>query len=124
MIYCWGTGSGFVPGHRASLPAGNERGQLIIPAALDHRQGGLTVGWGANFFGQLGDGTLTSRSVPTPVLGWPQMESGARRRSPHLRGDHGNNRAFCWGRDSEGQVGDGTPDNSCGAASGTGRRRA
>jgi alpha-tubulin suppressor-like RCC1 family protein len=105
-IYCWGTASGFVPGSLRFR---------LVSVGDDHTCGVTTdkvaYCWGANFFGQLGDGTLTSRSAPTPVLGgrrWNLVRAGGH----HTCGVTTDNRAFCWGRDSEGQVGDGTPDNS------------
>ncbi|MFL5489795.1 MAG: RCC1 domain-containing protein, partial [Gemmatimonadales bacterium] len=105
-IYCWGNGSGFVPG---SLHF------RLVSVGFNHTCGVTTdkvaYCWGENFTGQLGDGTATPRSVPTPVLGsrtWNSVRAGGF----HTCGVTTDNRAFCWGRDSEGQVGDGVPENS------------
>jgi alpha-tubulin suppressor-like RCC1 family protein len=65
--------------------------------------------WGANYSGVLGDGTQTHHPAPAPVV------AGGRRFS---RIDIGNNhtcavsypenRAYCWGNNSSGQLGDGS----------------
>jgi len=105
-IYCWGNGSGFVPGSLRFR---------LVSVGFNHTCGvttdKLAYCWGENFTGQLGDGTATPRSVPTPVLGsrtWNSVRAGGF----HTCGVTTDNRAFCWGRDSEGQVGDGIPENS------------
>jgi len=68
---------------------------------------GTAFCWGGNSSGQLGDGTLDDRSVPTPVstalrfttitVGWS-----------HSCGLTSDGVAHCWGRNSSGQLGDGT----------------
>lgn len=67
--------------------------------------------WGNNSVGQLGDGTTSNRSRPVPVAG------GLRFRQVSA-GDHHNcgvtsddNRAFCWGFNEFGALGDGTATN-------------
>jgi alpha-tubulin suppressor-like RCC1 family protein len=75
--------------------------------------------WGANGYGQIGDGTTTTRAVPTPVAanGYFYPQTGA---------PYGNNvsgisagqyhtcavttwsAAYCWGNNSYGQLGDTT----------------
>jgi alpha-tubulin suppressor-like RCC1 family protein len=89
-------------------------------AALSFRQisGGLfhTCGvatddraycWGQNVYGQLGDGTTTSRARPTPVAGGLRfilVSAGA----VYSCGITTQNRAYCWGQNTTGQLGDGT----------------
>lgn len=64
--------------------------------------------WGWNQYGQLGDGTTKLRSVPVTVHG---LASGVRSVSA---GDHHTcavttgGAALCWGRNSSGELGDGT----------------
>lgn len=64
--------------------------------------------WGWNFSGQLGDGTTTDRSAPVPVSG---MDAGVTRLS--VGGSHtcaltGGGTAWCWGKNTYGQLGDGS----------------
>lgn len=68
--------------------------------------------WGRNANGQLGDGTEDARTVPTRV-GVPAGLEGATLRSLGLGAHHScvvtrAGAAWCWGRNSEGQLGDGT----------------
>ena len=63
--------------------------------------------WGYNVFGQLGDGTRTTRYAPVRVKGgqkWRQLNAG----TDHVCGVTTADRAFCWGMNFWGQFGDGT----------------
>ena len=73
--------------------------------------------WGGNYYGQLGDGTNTRKLIPTQIGGvadWQQITVG----NDHVlaikaTGVLGANRfLFAWGRNNEGQLGDGTITNS------------
>lgn len=76
---------------------------------------GLTVDgaaycWGANDFGQVGDGTLTLRTTPTPVIGgltFASLSVGGW----HACGLTVGGAAYCWGANGVGQLGDGTTAN-------------
>ena len=67
--------------------------------------------WGANRFGQLGDGSSSALSVPTPVTGdisFVQLDAGV----SHTCGlSYPDRRAYCWGSNFSGQLGDGTMSN-------------
>jgi alpha-tubulin suppressor-like RCC1 family protein len=64
--------------------------------------------WGDNPLGELGDGTTTRRLTPVPVVGghrFRQVQSSFE----HTCGvSYPDNKAFCWGWNSQGQIGDGT----------------
>jgi Regulator of chromosome condensation (RCC1) repeat len=69
---------------------------------------GRLLCWGADSSGQLGDGgTNAARSIPTPVAGnatnWSRPTAGG----SHTCARKTNGRLFCWGRDAQGQLGDG-----------------
>ena len=68
---------------------------------------GVAYCWGWNDNGELGDGTTTSRSVPTAVSGgytFTSISPG----SDHSCGLMAGGVAYCWGRNAYGQIGDGT----------------
>jgi alpha-tubulin suppressor-like RCC1 family protein len=84
--------------------------------------------WGSNVNGQLGDGTYVSRGTPADVAG---LSSGIAAVGAAPGGDHacaltGGGGVKCWGRNTYGQLGDGTttervtPVDTIGLASGIG----
>lgn len=71
--------------------------------------------WGANSFGQLGNGTNISSKIPVevdmsafPDTYFKQISAG----SEHACGVAGNGSMYCWGRNASGQLGNGTTTNS------------
>ena len=58
---------------------------------------------GANFAGQLGDGTTTGHLNPTqvPGTGWTSLSDG----EDHACGTQTGATAACWGNGSSGQLG-------------------
>ncbi|MDU0314710.1 putative Ig domain-containing protein [Phycicoccus sp. M110.8] len=62
--------------------------------------------WGANLYGQLGDGTTTDRTVPVPVplSGVSQVSAG----SAHACAVAAGGAVWCWGFNELGQVGTGS----------------
>ena len=82
-----------------------------IYSGANHSCASLTGGkvscWGGNYYGQLGDGSTTSRSAPSVVSGLTGVTALA------LGGNHtcallGGGTVKCWGNNWNGQLGDGT----------------
>ena len=126
IAYCWGgndsgqlgTGSS---GDMVSVPTTVSGGLTFtaISAGMAHTCGltgtGAIYCWGANAYGQLGDGTTASRSAPVLVSGalhFKAVAVGDR----HTCGVTTDNLAYCWGDNQYGQVGDGSTTRRTGPA--------
>ena len=70
--------------------------------------GGAATCWGANRYGQLGNGTTTTRLVPTPVSGLGSGVEAIATGSQHTCAVTTGGAVLCWGRNAYGQLGDGT----------------
>jgi alpha-tubulin suppressor-like RCC1 family protein len=72
---------------------------------------GILWAWGRNTYGELGDGTTTSRSSPVSVIGgftnWCQV-AAARNSTAAIRA---NGTLWTWGRNNLAQLGDNTTTN-------------
>jgi prepilin-type N-terminal cleavage/methylation domain-containing protein len=72
------------------------------------RSNGKAYCWGSNYNGELGDGTKTDRLIPTEIAGnftdWVQISV----EYYHTCGLRSNGKAYCWGDNYVGQLGDGT----------------
>lgn len=76
-------------------------------------KGGQALCWGSNNVGQLGDGTLQERSVPAPVASAVQFTAitaggGGPNLQSHVCAIAKGGRAWCWGDNTYGQLGDNT----------------
>ena len=107
-VFCWGsfyTSSSTLPvqvGGNLRFRQVSASGEHACAIRYDDRR---VYCWGWNAYGQLGDGTTTSRSTPRPVAGgrrFRQLTGGER----HTCGLTTADEIFCWGSNRWGQVGD------------------
>jgi alpha-tubulin suppressor-like RCC1 family protein len=116
--YCWGYNNqgelGDGTNEFSSAPvavAGGHRFVYLGQAQGHHYCGleadGAAYCWGANDFGQLGDGTITDQNVPVATGGgvaFRAIGTGA----VHTCGMGSNGVVYCWGGNAFGQLGDAT----------------
>ncbi len=127
LAYCWGrnnygqlgngtTTDSSVP-VAVTLPSGVTSFAYISTAgrvSCGLGNNGLAYCWGDNYYGQLGNGTTTRSSVPVAVT----LPSGVTsftsigENSYFTCGIGDNGRAYCWGKNEYGQLGNGTTTNS------------
>jgi len=72
-------------------------------------QGGAAYCWGENYYGELGNGSITG-SLPVAVLGGLSFTSLAAG-TFHTCGISSGT-VYCWGLNSNGQLGEGSTTNS------------
>ena len=118
-VWCWGDngngelGDGSTTGSLTPVAvSGLGSGVVAVSAGLYHTcaitNSGALKCWGANYYGQLGDGTTIGRLTPVAVSG---LESGVAAVSAgydHTCALTESGAAKCWGANSVGQLGDGT----------------
>jgi YD repeat-containing protein len=78
--------------------------------SLGIRANGTAWAWGCNGQGRLGDNTTTNRSSPVSVVGGFTDWCGVGAGSAHSLGIRANGTAWAWGENSQGRLGDGTPN--------------
>jgi alpha-tubulin suppressor-like RCC1 family protein len=93
----------------------------LVSAGGDHTCANLATGtapvycWGDNTYGQLGDGTTTSRSTPVAVTGafvqYPVSAGYLFTCSVSYAMGGTRPVTYCWGNNSEGELGDSTTTN-------------
>ncbi|MDF2692631.1 MAG: repeat domain protein [Labilithrix sp.] len=121
-VYCWGNNEFGQLGNGSPTTAPNPS-PLVVPSVgdavfiwtgIEHacavRKTGAVACWGAAGEGQLGKGAVaanTSIATPVAVVGLPDAVAvwTGGTRSCSIVGD---GRAFCWGQNSTGQLGNGT----------------
>ncbi|MFL5404019.1 MAG: RCC1 domain-containing protein [Gemmatimonadales bacterium] len=64
--------------------------------------------WGDNFYGEIGDGTTSARATPVRVAGTLRFRTVSTFLWHSCGLSYPGGKAYCWGRNSSGQLGDGT----------------
>jgi hypothetical protein len=120
-VKCWGAnfsgqlGDGTNVNRNAPVTvSGLSEDVAAIAAGSEHTcaltEGGAMRCWGANFSGQLGDGSTTNRSTPVNVsglsVGVAAITTGSEHTCALIAGG-----VKCWGANFSGQLGDGTNVN-------------
>ena len=122
-IRCWGGNKqgelGNGTSERQSLPVtvtGLTMGVLEVAAGWNQTcaimTGGRVKCWGGNIFGQLGDGTTVSHTIPTEVIGLAGRVVLVDVGWAHMCAITEDGGLVCWGNNSYGQLGDGTNTDS------------
>lgn len=118
-IFCWGynfkgeVGDSTTSRRYAPVPVYGGRRWIQVRAGNMHTcaitTGAVTYCWGQNLFGELGIGTLVAkrRLIPTKVVGGIAFASLSGRNF-HVCGLTGTGKAYCWGNNEYGRLGDGT----------------
>ncbi|ATQ70384.1 chromosome condensation regulator RCC1 [Methylosinus trichosporium OB3b] len=111
-VQCWG------PAWNAGAPtpvAGLSSGVVAISSGSGHdcallRDGGVRC-WGYNQYGQLGDGTTTDRTIPTPVLNLGAAAVAIAAGFDFSCALLSTRAVKCWGYNEVGEIGDGGVTN-------------
>ncbi|MBX3012878.1 MAG: hypothetical protein KF832_15290 [Caldilineaceae bacterium] len=121
-VRCWGSNQAGQLGNGTTQDTttpvnvtGLTTGVIALTAGASHTCALLQTGtlqcWGANANGQLGDGTTTARTLPTPVSGLAGAVQGLAAGSEHTCAILSDGRLQCWGDNARGQLGDGTRED-------------
>jgi alpha-tubulin suppressor-like RCC1 family protein len=100
-VYVYGTPS---PSAHRMLAAGNETSYAVLSI-------GYVEAWGANQYGQLGDGTTTDQPRPNPLANLHQAAMSVSAGSAFACALVSTGEVLCWGHNLAGQLGDGTTTN-------------
>ncbi|MBC8068611.1 MAG: RCC1 repeat-containing protein, partial [Deltaproteobacteria bacterium] len=123
-VRCWGYSNYGQLGNDAALDdvafaipvavTGLGAGVTAIASFFDHTcalTGTSTLCWGANDYGQLGDGTTAHSAVPIAVAGGDGFTAIATG-TAHSCAITSAGAARCWGHNDYGQLGDGSTDDA------------
>ncbi len=119
-LWCWGEslsgqlGAGNSGDWAVPIPVGSENDWVTVAAGRAHSCGIRDDGtgaslwcWGKNYFGQLGDGSMEDKNVPTQVSSesdWVAVAAGEEH-SCGVRDDGAGPTFWCWGYNEDGQLG-------------------
>ena len=118
--YCWGGGGAplgsDIERSNTPVPVAGGRGFVIVHPGLSHACAlnpfNVAFCWGHNESGQLGTGSGSFSTTPARVAGNLRFASiTAPPTGSHACGVTLDHRAFCWGRNYRGALGDGTTSN-------------
>jgi len=117
-VKCWGNnssgqlGDGTVLNRFSPVQVPGLTGVVALSVGALHTCAVTSAGgvkcWGQNDLGQLGDGTLTDRSTPVDVAGLTSGVVAVEAGLFHTCAVTAGGGAKCWGRNLNGQLGDGT----------------
>jgi alpha-tubulin suppressor-like RCC1 family protein len=116
-VFCWGDGYVGGPGD-ASHPVpviGIADGVEVAAGALftcvRRASGGVSC-WGPNVYGEVGNGGMGSEPTPSNVIGLDAPAAQIVAGDFHACALLSNGRALCWGKDRNGDLGDGLDQDS------------
>ena len=119
-VWCWGsnssgqlgTGPTSYSGEPAPVSVTGGRNFVAIAAGYGHTcaldGGGQAWCWGTNTNGQIGDGTTQQRTTAVGVTGGRKFSSIVAGNSHTCAIEAGTSKAWCWGTNVNGQLGDGS----------------
>ncbi len=118
-LKCWGSNANDQLGDGSSITQRNTPGNVLGSAKYIAVAGGetftcaVTSGgaaqcWGRNVFGQLGDGSNTTRNTPVQVVGLSSGVTAIAAGHLHACALLSTGTVKCWGDNSDGQLGVGT----------------
>ncbi|MDH3272233.1 MAG: Ig-like domain-containing protein [Gemmatimonadota bacterium] len=117
--FCWGLNNSGQLGDGSLLdrlvPTLARNGVSRLVAGSAHTCGisqGRVFCWGSNSAGQLGDGTIQDRTEPTEVQGLGGAPRDLAAGAVHTCALMSGGQAYCWGQNSQGQLGNGTTRSS------------
>ena len=123
-FFAWGSNYPNVPTEIIyyQFPEGDKIIQLALGFAHSSAltESGKVFTWGNNVYGQLGDGTTNDKIFPTEITNkgdFSDLDTGDKVIQLSVGAFHSSaltesGKVFTWGRNTHGQLGDGTTDNS------------
>lgn len=113
-VQCWGDPTDGKRGDNEMTSGASTKGVASVDgftkivAGDNHTcgfKGGDVFCWGKNSYGQIGDGTIVYKDVPTNIgSGFDSFAAG----TDHTCATKGDGSLWCWGRNQQSQLGDGT----------------